>query len=753
MDERVLKILGYDKIQQMLAECAVSSRGAAAAKALLPATDRREVETMIAQTREAETISISSVAHPMMGFDDLSGELTRLKAGAGLSCAELMRISRLHKAAKRAKKTILKDEEGALRLLPSMAENLFYDDMLIGRIDEAILSEEEVADGASAELRQIRRKMRSENAFVREKLNSIIRSKEYAPYLQDAIITTRDGRYVVPVKQEYRGNVPGLIHGQSASGATLFIEPMSIVEANNRLRVLEEEERQEIARILLELSSLAGAYTQQMWADLEILTQLDLIFAKAALAIRMRAMPVQLNEDDTIDIRAGRHPFIDEKEVIPVSIHIANEHRTLIITGPNTGGKTVTLKMVGLFSAMAQSGLFLPAQGGSSLPLFGKIFADIGDEQSIEQSLSTFSSHMRNIIYILRKAQPHCLVLIDELGAGTDPEEGTALALAVLDELNNRGCKLLATTHYSEIKAYAMKTEGFENASMEFDAQSLRPTYRLIMGVAGSSNAFLISKRLGLKAPLIERAKSFMRQERLEFDDLILQAERTRKQAERELERARQMQEHAKQVDSRAKQLEQELAQKRKSAIERAQKDALEIVKQAQEETEALIREAKKLSRQSESQATKTTQKVRRELSARRAKKKHRAKEKAARLCKPREAFGGGPGVYLQPWSRGDCFQPAGCKRDGGRASRDYEHEYPLFGFGNGGPSRQKEGGPHQQSERVFRSPSTCMDIRWRRQFWKWTAIWTTLFWPGFQRYLSYMEKGQARCAAGSRVF
>ncbi len=618
MDERVLKILGYDKIQQMLAECAVSSRGAAAAKALLPATDRREVETMIAQTREAETISISSVAHPMMGFDDLSGELTRLKAGAGLSCAELMRISRLHKAAKRAKKTILKDEEGALRLLPSMAENLFYDDMLIGRIDEAILSEEEVADGASAELRQIRRKMRSENAFVREKLNSIIRSKEYAPYLQDAIITTRDGRYVVPVKQEYRGNVPGLIHGQSASGATLFIEPMSIVEANNRLRVLEEEERQEIARILLELSSLAGAYTQQMWADLEILTQLDLIFAKAALAIRMRAMPVQLNEDDTIDIRAGRHPFIDEKEVIPVSIHIANEHRTLIITGPNTGGKTVTLKMVGLFSAMAQSGLFLPAQEGSSLPLFGKIFADIGDEQSIEQSLSTFSSHMRNIIYILRKAQPHCLVLIDELGAGTDPEEGTALALAVLDELNNRGCKLLATTHYSEIKAYAMKTEGFENASMEFDAQSLRPTYRLIMGVAGSSNAFLISKRLGLKAPLIERAKSFMRQERLEFDDLILQAERTRKQAERELERARQMQEHAKQVDSRAKQLEQELAQKRKSAIERAQKDALEIVKQAQEETEALIREAKKLSRQSESQATKTTQKVRRELSARR---------------------------------------------------------------------------------------------------------------------------------------
>ncbi len=625
MDDRVLKILGYDKIKEMLADCAVSERGAAAARALLPATERQEAERLMAQTREAESISISNAAHPMMGFDDLSGELTRLKAGAGLSCAELLRVSRLMKAAKRAKKGIKKGENGQLRLLPELADQLFYDDMLIRRIDDAILSEEEIADQASPALRDIRRRQRNENAFVREKLNAIIRSKEHAAHLQDAIITMRNGRYVVPVKQEYRGNVPGLIHGQSASGATLFIEPMSIVEANNRLRVLEEEEKQEIERILLELSALAGAYTYEMQADLDLLTYLDLVFAKAALAIRMRAMPIAFNEDDTIDIRSGRHPLIDEKEVIPVSVSVSDEHRTLIITGPNTGGKTVTLKMVGLFSAMAQSGLFLPALEGSSLPLFEKIFADIGDEQSIEQSLSTFSSHMRNIIYILRKAGAHCLVLIDEMGAGTDPEEGTALALAILDELNSRGCKLLTTTHYSEIKAYAMNAEGFENASMEFDAQSLRPTYRLIMGVAGSSNAFLISKRLGLKTPIIEKAKGFMRQERLEFDSLILQAERTRKQAERELERARQMQEHAKEVDARAKKLEKELADKRKSAIERANKEALEIVKEAQEETEQLIKEARKLRGQSESQATKTTEKVRREISA----KKEVLKKKA----------------------------------------------------------------------------------------------------------------------------
>ena len=418
MDDRVLKILGYDKIKDMLAACAVSGRGAAAAQELLPATDRSEAETLMAQTKEAESISIAGAAHPIVGFDDLSGELTRLKAGAGLSCAELLRVSRLLKAAKRAQKGIQKDDAGHLKLLPAMAENLFYDDLVIERIDTAILSEEEVADNASTALRDIRRKQRSENAFVREKLNSIIRSKEHASHLQDAIITMRNGRYVVPVKQEYRGSVPGLIHGQSASGATLFIEPMSIVEANNRLRVLEEEEQQEIERILLELSSLAGAYTYEMQTDLDLLTYLDLVFAKATLAIRMRAMPATFNVQDDIDIRAGRHPLIDAKEVIPVSIAISQEHRTLIITGPNTGGKTVTLKMVGLFCRHGAKRPVFARGRGSSLPLFESIFADIGDEQSIEQSLSTFSSHMRNIIYILRKAGKHCLVLIDELGAG-----------------------------------------------------------------------------------------------------------------------------------------------------------------------------------------------------------------------------------------------------------------------------------------------------------------------------------------------
>ena len=487
MDDRVLKILGYDKIKEMLADCAVSEAGAAAARALLPATERQEAERLMAQTREAESISISNAAHPMMGFDDLSGELTRLKAGAGLSCAELLRVSRLMKAAKRAKKGITKDENGQLRLLPDLAEQLFYDDMLIRRIDDAILSEEEIADQASPALRDIRRRQRNENAFVREKLNAIIRSKEYAAHLQDAIITMRNGRYVVPVKQEYRGNVPGLIHGQSASGATLFIEPMSIVEANNRLRVLEEEEKQEIERILLELSALAGAYTYEMQADLDLLTYLDLVFAKAALAIRMRAMPVAFNGDDTIDIRSGRHPLIDAKEVIPVSVSVSDEHRTLIITGPNTGGKTVALKTLGLLTLMAMCGMMIPAGEGSEVSVFEYILADIGDEQSIEQSLSTFSAHMTNIVSILEVANERSLVLMDELGAGTDPVEGAALAVAILERLRLFGCKIAATTHYAEIKMFALQTPGVENACCEFDLATLRPTYRLLIGVPGRS--------------------------------------------------------------------------------------------------------------------------------------------------------------------------------------------------------------------------------------------------------------------------
>ena len=643
MQTRVYGILEYDAVRRLLGACAITSMGRRLAEELEPAEERDRAIRLTEETKEAESITLAGGSFPLMSFSPVEEELKRLKSGAGLGCAELMRISLLMKAAKKAKKGIKKDEERARRLLPEIAAQLYYDDYAISRIDESILGEDEVADGASSELRRIRKNIRSEHAFIREKLNSMIRSREYAKYLQDAIITERGGRFVVPVKQEYRGNVSGLVHGESASGATLFIEPMSVVEANNRLRVLEEQEQREIERILLELSDLVRPDTEALRSSCDLLAYLDLVFAKAALAIKMKALPVRWNEEGRIEIRNGRHPLIDPAKVIPVSLTADDRQRTLIITGPNTGGKTVTLKLVGLFALMAQSGLFLPAAEGTSLPVFSDVFADIGDEQSIEQSLSTFSSHMRNITYILRKAERGCLILLDELGAGTDPEEGTALALAILDELNGRGAKVIATTHYGEIKAYAMTAEGFCNASMEFDAQSLMPTYRLVMGVAGASNAFLISKRLGLKPAIIEKARGFMRDERLEFDHLLLEAERTRKNAQRELEKAKEMQEHAKEVDARAKKLEQELAVKRESAIKQAQKQALEIVSKAQEETEEIIREIKKLKKIEGSEATKTVERARGSLSERREtlKKQVEPKKKPQKPVSAREVTPG----------------------------------------------------------------------------------------------------------------
>ncbi len=614
MDERVFQKLGFDKLRERLCGLTLSEPGAQLARALQPSADREAVAALLAETAEAEHLSLAAAAYPMSGFDDLKAELSRLRAGAALSCAELLRVLRLHRAAKRAAQGIRRDEERNVVRLAEMAEGLWYDDALISRIEQCILSEEEVADNASRELRDIRRRIRTENAQIREKLNGILRSKEQAAYLQEGIVTMREGRFVVPVKQEYRAQVPGLIHGQSASGATLFIEPMGIVEANNRLRLLEEEEKREIARILQELSDLAGAGAAELRQDIEILSYLDLVFAKAALAIRMKAFCPVLNDEGRIRILAGRHPDIDAAEVIPVTVEVDPAVRTLIITGPNTGGKTVTLKLVGLFALMAQSGLFLPAQEGSTLPVFSAVFADIGDEQSIEQSLSTFSSHMKNTIYILRKADSGSLVLLDEMGAGTDPEEGTALALAILSELTDRGAHIFATTHYSEIKAYAATAPYFENASMEFDPNSLRPTFRLIMGVAGSSNAFLISKRLGLKKEVIERASAFMREERLEFDRLMLQAERTRKNADQRMQQAMALEKQARESEKKVKAVEQEIADRREKALQKARQEAYEIVRQAKEETERILREARKTRRQTESDATRTTERVRADL-------------------------------------------------------------------------------------------------------------------------------------------
>ena len=618
MNQRVFTILGFDTIRERLAAKTLSKRGREKALALEPVAEKEAAERLLQETAEAETLTLGQLKSPMQSFPELAEELARLRSGAALNCAELLRVAGVLQAARRAHKGIRRDEEGQLKLLPELASGLVYDEGLLDAIQNAILGEDEVADSASAELRSIRRRMLRENDQIREKLGGIIRSRELSKYLQEAIVTMRDGRYVVPVKQEHRAAIPGLVHGESASGATVFIEPLSVVEANNRLRLLEEEEQREIQRILLFLSDLARPYAEDLQQDLEILGYLDLVFAKCALGIAMKGVLPTFNQEGILDIRQGRHPLIEEDTVIPVSIRTEAEDKTLIITGPNTGGKTVTLKLVGLFALMAQSGLFLPALVGSSLPVFTGVFADIGDEQSIEQSLSTFSSHMKNITYILRRAEAGALVLLDELGAGTDPEEGAALALAILEELNQRGIKLLATTHYSEIKAYALKAPGFKNASMEFDAQSLLPTFRLIMGVAGASNAFLISRRLGLKRHVIERAQGFMSEERLQFDALLREAERTKAKAQEALEKAQEQQRLAKEAEARARKKEEELEEKRKRAIQKAEDEALEIVMQAREETEALLKEVRQLKKLPEAQVTKTAQKAREGLDAKR---------------------------------------------------------------------------------------------------------------------------------------
>ena len=616
MDEIVNQKLEFDKIRELLIDKAYSAGAKKALSELMPSDNREEVEKLLQETSEAEHVILTATSFPVTAFDSVNEELSRLRARASLSCAELLRVNNVHKAAKRAKQVLTAEDEAVVSLR-EIAEGLYYDNELIKTIDNAILSDEEIADTASPELRDIRRKIKNANASIRDRLNQIIHSKEKSQYLQEAIITQREGRFVVPVRQEYRSQIPGLIHGQSSSGATLFVEPMNVVEANNELRLLEEEERREIIRILRDISLMASESVRELQEDIDILIRLDIIFAKANLAISMKAFRPVISDGRKIRILQGRHPLIDRDKVIPVTVEVEEEINTLIITGPNTGGKTVTLKLIGLFALMCQSGMFIPAMEGSELPIFSGVYADIGDEQSIEQSLSTFSSHMKNIIFILRKADENSLVLIDELGAGTDPEEGTALALAILNELTNRGAHIFATTHYGEIKAYAMKNDRFENASMEFDPESLKPTFRLVMGIAGASNAFLISKRLGLKDYIIDSARSFMSEERVRYDELVLEAERSRKAADRKMTMLSSREQELRETEQRIKKMENEASKKREEYLLKAREDALKIIKDAKDETERILKEARKTRRENESDATRTTERIRGDLKER----------------------------------------------------------------------------------------------------------------------------------------
>lgn len=586
MQQRVLKTLEYDKIREMLrahAACCISREYIAKME---PSNDFEEIVRLIELTAEAETVFVRAGRSPVDDFPDMRECLARVHAALFLSPRELLGIASCMRAARLTKEALVK-EEGSL--LGNMAAFLTTHRSVEEEVARCILNEDEIFDGASPALARIRRAMRVANERVREKLNAMIRSTTYQKYLQEPLITIRNGRFVVPVKQEYRQQVPGLIHDQSGSGATLFIEPNAVVELGNEYKKLLAEEAEEIERILTELTAMIAPYAGEIREDLAVMGEIDMAFAKARLAREMEAVRPALNRDGYVRIVKGRHPLIDRDRVVPVDIWLGREFRSLIITGPNTGGKTVTLKIVGLFALMAQSGLFLPADEGSETSVFDDVFADIGDEQSIEQSLSTFSSHMTNIVGILRGADERSLVLLDELGAGTDPIEGAALAMSILEALDARRAVCVSTTHYSEIKAFALTHEGMENASMQFDVERLAPTYKLYIGIPGKSNAFEISERLGLPTAIIESARGYLKGEDVRFEDIISSAQSRHKLAEEELVMAREARAELERLRAEAERERRRMEEERTRLQAKAREDAKRLVADTKRELERLI--------------------------------------------------------------------------------------------------------------------------------------------------------------------
>lgn len=594
MEKRVLKTLEYDKILAMLKERASCCISRELVDTMEPSGDFDTVERELKLTAEAETLFYKTGRSPVDDFPDMRHCLERMHAALFLSTGELLGIASCLKAARIAK-DILAKEVGEESYLYNLAGLLITHRSAEEEINRCIINEDEIFDGASPALARIRRAMRLANEKVREKLNSMIRSTAYQKYLQEPIITIRNGRFVIPVKQEYRQQVPGLIHDQSSSGATLFIEPSAVVELGNEYKKLLAEEANEIERILTELTAMLAPYADEIREDLNIMGQIDLVFAKAKLSRELNAVMPRLNRNNYVRIVRGRHPLIPADRVVPIDIWIGKDYRSLIITGPNTGGKTVTLKIVGLFALMVQSGIFVPANEGSEFPVFEHIYADIGDEQSIEQSLSTFSSHMKNIVGILDKADENSLVLLDELGAGTDPIEGAALAMSILEELNDRHCICVSTTHYSEIKAFAMTHEGMENASMEFDIDRLCPTYRLYIGIPGKSNAFEISSRLGLPSSIIDKAKGFLKGEDVRFEDIISSAQSQHRIAEEERKMAEEARAELEKLRADAERERRKLDEDRNRLQAKAKEDAKRIVADTKREMEKLIVEIRSI--------------------------------------------------------------------------------------------------------------------------------------------------------------
>lgn len=595
--EKSIQTLELPRVLELLAEQAVSEAAKARARNLRPSDEAGDIRRRQAETGAAKHLIGLRGAPSFQGVRDVGASLQRADMGGMLNTRELLDIAGLLHAARSVRDYAGDGEEAGesiRHLFMSLRPNRFLEDKITG----AIVSEDEISDGASGELSSLRRQMRSANARVREVLQKMVTSAHYAKFLQDNIITMRSDRYVVPVKAEYRGEVPGLVHDVSASGATYFIEPMSVVQANNELRDLSAREKKEIERILMELSADAAGFAEEILTDYELLSALDLIFARGQLSYRMNGSEPAIGEPGGLALRRARHPLLDPKTVVPIDLRLGSDFDTLIITGPNTGGKTVALKTIGLLSLMAQCGLHIPAGDGSRVPVYRNILADIGDEQSIEQSLSTFSSHMTNIVSILEEAGPGVLILLDELGAGTDPVEGAALAVAILQHAREKGAVLAATTHYAELKVFAMTNAGVQNASCEFDVETLRPTYRLIIGLPGKSNAFAISRRLGLPERIIENASKLLNGETARFEDVLSRLEQQRQEMEKERGETARLLRKAQEDAARAGEYRERLERERDRAAEKARADARRIVEETRRTADEIFRDLDEMKKQ-----------------------------------------------------------------------------------------------------------------------------------------------------------
>ena len=602
--EKSLQKLELDQVLQRLSACAGSEGGKAACLLLRPTSDLEEVTLLLQQTTAASDLCARK-GNPVFGdVTDVSSSLERAERGGTLQPKELLRVAGILRCARTIQGYVSPDDPSTVldSLFRSLTPNKYLEDKIFG----AILSEDEIADTASTALADIRRHMRIQSGKIRDSLQKVISSPAYSKFLREPIITIRQGRYVVPVKSECKNDVPGLVHDVSATGSTYFVEPMSAVNANNALRELELKEKKEIERILAELSAEAAGYRSAIDLDYQLLVQLDVIFAKAKLSYQMRAGEPIMNEKGRVELRKARHPLIDPKTVVPISVRLGTDFDSMIITGPNTGGKTVTLKTIGLLTLMAECGLHIPAGDGSTLSTFEAILADIGDEQSIAQSLSTFSSHMRTIVDVVAQCDDRTLVLFDELGAGTDPAEGAALATAIIEFCRKMGSRVVATTHYAELKLYAMRTKGVINASCEFDVETLRPTYRLLIGIPGKSNAFAISRKLGLAEEILKEADSLVDKSDKDFEDVLSQLESQRQQMESARVEAERLRQETAKIKQQSEQYQAQLQKEKEKAMESARKEAQYIIEEARAAANLASEELKAMKKQLQDRADTT---------------------------------------------------------------------------------------------------------------------------------------------------